>query len=382
MIDATLTFEKFRVWEVVVPARADILLAPSHGSVYTGSTSWPDMPIYLVEGVTSAGFTALGESDRGTSRAVVEATLRDLLRRNLLAFSPATVWMGAGEVPQSYPFFSWTMAGERSYQVMESLWLDAVGKQAGLPAHQLLGGAVRDRVLTDFWANRPPTAVLAALIHEAKARGLHGIKIKSDSTGDTARALVEMAADIPANFRVTIDPMKSWRSLRESGRWIAALSKLPCTIQLEDPFPYGVVEDWRRVRQFEGLTIVCHTYSDEIFRMALREQIADAYNLGGDSLYDFLRLAHIAEFFSKDCWQGSSLELGVYQHARLHVAACARNCLLPSDLQSEWVREHTLVTPRMAYQDGHAIVPDRPGLGIELDHDAVGHYCRAAFEIG
>lgn len=50
------------------------------------------------------------------------------------------------------------MAGERSYQVMESLWLDAVGKQAGLPAHQLLGGAVRDRVLTDFWANRPPTA--------------------------------------------------------------------------------------------------------------------------------------------------------------------------------------------------------------------------------
>lgn len=381
MAENQLTFERFRVWEVVVPARADIISAPSKGRVYSGSTAWPEVPIHLIEGITSAGFTAVGECDRGTPRAKVEATLRGLLGQNLATMTPSTAWMGVGELPQSYPLWSWEMAGERAYEILETLWLDAMGKAAGLPAHALLGGAVRKAVLTAFWANRPAAPTLLALIGEAKERGLHGIKIKSDSTGDTARALVEIGNDLPADFVVTIDPMNAWRSLRESARWFEALAKLPCTIQIEDPFPYLVVEDWRSARQFRPLSIVCHARSEDIFRNALRLEMADGYNLGGWSAYGFLHQAHVAEFYGKDCWQGSSLEMGVLQHLRLHVAACARNCVLASDLQSEWVREHTLITPRMQYADGYALVPDRPGLGVELDHDAVARYGRQMFEV-
>lgn len=380
----TLTFTHFNVYQVVVPARTDILSASSHGTVYSGSTTWDSMVIHLVEGVTSAGFTALGECGRGTSRAVVENTLRDLLGRNLLTASPATMWMEKGELPQSYPFFSWQVPtninGERSYQLMESLWLDAVGKASGLPVHQLLGGAVRKGVLTDFWANRPAPETLRALIHEASSKGLQGIKIKSDSTGDMAKAVLEIATDIPADFRITIDPMNSWRSLRESARWFEQLAKLPFTIQIEDPFPYLATEDWRQARTFQPLTIICHARDEGTFRNALRDEIAHAYNLGGGSVYDFMRVTAVAEFYAKDCWQGSALELGVYQHIRLHVAACARNCVLASDLQSEWVREHTLVTPRMQFDGVHALVPDRPGIGVELDHEAVARYTVGKFE--
>lgn len=378
---SSLTFTHFNVYEVVVPARADILSAASKGMVYSGSTTWDRLPIHLVEGVTSAGFSALGECGRGTSRAVVENTLRDLLGRNLLITSPAIMWMDAGELPQSYPFFSWQMADERSYQLMESLWLDAAGKASGLPVHQLLGGAVRNEVFTYFWANRPAPETLRSLIHEAANKGLQGIKMKSDSTGDMAKAVIAIANDIPAGFRITIDPMNAWRSLRESARWFEQLAKLPFDIQIEDPFPYLAVEDWRQARTFHPLSIVCHARDETVFRNALRDELADAYNLGGGSVYDFLRATHVAEFYAKDCWQGSALELGVYQHIRLHVAACARNCLLASDLQSEWVREHTLVTPRMQYKGSHALVPNRPGIGVELDHSAVEKYLVSKFEI-
>ena len=376
-----LTFTQFRVFEVVVPARADILLAPSKGAIYKGTTTWPDMPIHLVEGVTSQGFRAVGECGRGTSRAVVENTLRDLLRRNLLEKTPPTMWMNSGDLPQSYPFFSWTLAGDRSYHLMESLWLDAVGKAAGLPAHQLLGGAIRNEVLTAFWANRPPAETMRALIHEAANKGLTGIKMKSDSTCDTARALIEIAADVPADFRVTIDPMSSWRSLRESVRWIEKLATLPFPIILEDPFPTLAVEDWREVRTYNPLTIVLYARDESDLRRGLRDEMADAYNLAGGGAHDFLRTVVVAESFAKDCWHGSALELGVYQHVRLHAAACARNCVLASDLQSEWVREHTLVTPRMAYNGSYAILPDRPGLGVELDHAAMQKYLRSEFEV-
>ncbi|MEZ4833829.1 MAG: enolase C-terminal domain-like protein [Caldilineaceae bacterium] len=380
-----LYFEKFRVFQVVVPAREDILSAPvSKSAIYSGNLSWPELPIFLVEGVTNTGITAVGETDRGTSQATLEATLHDLLGRDLLAATPATMWMSESDavgLPSRYPYWSWEVRGERSYLLMESLWLDAVGKATGLPAHTLLGGAVRKVVPTDFWANRPSAAVMAKLIGEAQERGLRGIKMKSDGSGDTARALLEIAADVPAGFRVTIDPMTAWRSLRESARWFDALAKLDCDIQIEDPFPHQAIEDWQRARGYSPITIICHPRGEANLRLALREEMADGYNLGLGSTYNFLQMAHVIEAADKDCWQGSSLELGVGQHVRLHAAACARSCVLGSDMQSEWVREHTLITPRMAYADGGAIVPDRPGLGIELDRGAVSGYCQREFDV-
>ncbi len=385
MTNRPLTFEKFRVWQVVVPARTDILSAPAKtGLVYSDSVSWPALPIHLVEGTTSAGFTAVGECGRGTERAVVEATLRDLLGSDLLAFTPATIWQQAYEpsgLPAAYPLRSWEVEGGKSYALLEALWLDAVGKAAGMPAHQLLGGAVRRQVATDFWANRPDAPTLIALIHEAASLGLTGMKMKSNHEGDTVQALQTIAADVPTGFRFTIDPMCAWRSMREAAQLFETLAKLPFAIQIEDPFPFRAVDEWRRARQYAPLTIACHTRTEEVLELALHENYADTYNLGGGSTYNFLRVAHIAEFSHKDCWHGSSLELGVLQHVRLHAAACARNCLLPSDLQSEWVREATLVTPHMAYAGNVAILPTTPGLGINLDHAAMQPYINAQFVV-
>lgn len=382
---SSLTFTKFRVWKVVVPARQDIISAPvTTGALYRDNLSWPEIPIFLVEGLTSAGFVAVGEANRGTPQAVVETTLRDLLGRNLLETSPATAWMqprAANGLPMSYPFWSWEATQDKHYFLLESLWFDAMGKASGLPAHRLMGGAVRDVVSADFWANRPSAAILGALVQEAQGLGLRGIKMKCDSTGDTVKSILAVAQDVAPEFRFTIDPMYAWRSMREAARYFDQLAKLDCLIQIEDPFPITVEDDWRRARQSGPMTIICHPRRADWFRHALREELADAYNLGGGSVTEFLHMAQAAEFFSKDCWHGSSIEMGVLQHLRLHASACARNCLMASDLCSEWVREHTLVKQRMQYRDGGAVVPNRPGLGVELDQDAVQKYAHDSFEV-
>jgi muconate cycloisomerase len=382
---AALTFTKFHVWQVVVPARQDIIAAPdSKGAIYRDTITWPEITVHLIEGVTSEGFTAVGEADRGTTRESVEETLRDLLERNLLEMSPATVWMqtlAPNGLPMSYPFWSWQSAGNKHYFLLESLWFDAVGKASGLAAHRLMGGAVREVVPADFWANRPDPATFGALVKEAQERGLRGIKMKCNSAGDMVKAVLAVAPDVSPDFRFTIDPMYAWRSMRESARYFEQLAKLDQPVQIEDPFPLTVEDDWRRAREVGPLTIICHPRRSDLFRHALREELADGYNLGGGSVIEFQQMAQIAEFAGKDCWHGSSIEMGVLQHLRLHAAACARNCLLASDLCSEWVREHTLVKQRMTYRDGGAVVPDRPGLGVELDHDAVKKYQRGEFEV-
>ncbi|MEZ4614676.1 MAG: enolase C-terminal domain-like protein [Caldilineaceae bacterium] len=221
---------------------------------------------------------------------------------------------------------------------------------------------------------------MIGLIHEAVDLGLTGLKMKCNRAGDTVKALQAIAADVPAGFRFTIDPMCAGAPC-EAAALFAILVKLPFAIQIEDPFPYRAIDDWRKARTYQPLTIACHTRTEDVLQLALTENLADTYNLGGGSSYNFLRIAHIAEFAYKDCWHGSALELGVLQHVRLHAAACARNCLLPSDLQSEWVREHTLIKPRMAYNGNHAIVPTTPGLGIAFDHAAMQPYIKQRFEI-
>ena len=62
------------------------------------------------------------------------------------------------------------------------------------------------------------------------------------------------------------------------------------------------------------------------------------------------------------------------EHSYLHAAACARNCVLPSDLVGSWVREDDLVTGGLRFEDGCAVLPATPGLGCELDTDALQRY--------
>ena len=169
--------------------------------------------------------------------------------------------------------------------------------------------------------------------------------------------------------------MCAWRTSRENGRLFEMLAELPCAVQIEDPFPYENRDDWRKVRESRIATLICHARGENVLEAALRDEIADAFNLGGGSAYEFLKLATVADFHGKDCWHGSGMELGVLQALHLHAASCARNCLLASDLQSEWTREHTLVHPRMSYRGNSALLSDAPGLGVELDLKSLERYC-------
>jgi muconate cycloisomerase len=72
--------------------------------------------------------------------------------------------------------------------------------------------------------------------------------------------------------------------------------------------------------------------------------------------------------------------MGIGQVAHVHTAAAARACTMPSDFVSGIVREHTLITWDWPYKDGHLPLPKGPGIGVELDRDAMKKYQTAAVE--
>jgi muconate cycloisomerase len=96
-------------------------------------------------------------------------------------------------------------------------------------------------------------------------------------------------------------------------------------------------------------------------------------NLGG-GMVQFVRNAAIAHAAGIPCWHGSGVDLGIMELSYLHAAAAARNCVLGSDFVGSWTREDDLILEGLHFEDGYAIVPQKPGLGCELDLEAIERY--------
>ena len=58
----------------------------------------------------------------------------------------------------------------------------------------------------------------------------------------------------------------------------------------------------------------------------------------------------------------------------LHQCAAAPSCTWPSDIFGRLIREHDLLTKPLNLKPPFATIPTGPGLGVELDRDAIRHY--------
>jgi muconate cycloisomerase len=74
------------------------------------------------------------------------------------------------------------------------------------------------------------------------------------------------------------------------------------------------------------------------------------------------------------CWHGSEIDLGVLEAMYLHQCAAAPSCTWPSDVFGRLIREHDLLTKPLEMRPPFAALPAGPGLGVELDRDAIRHY--------
>jgi L-alanine-DL-glutamate epimerase-like enolase superfamily enzyme len=87
----------------------------------------------------------------------------------------------------------------------------------------------------------------------------------------------------------------------------------------------------------------------------------------------FVANAYLAGAAGMPVWHGSGNDCGIVDASYLHSCAAAPNCTLPSDILS-FLREDDLIVEPIEIRSSYAIVSDKPGLGVELDEDAVRRY--------
>ncbi len=271
------------------------------------------------------------------------------------------------------------------HAALEFACLDIVGKYLNQPIHQLLGGKVRDRVAFASYlfyrhANEATgagriadTESLLAYAKEMKKRhGFRTHKLKGgvfhpDIELEAYRALAE--AFPGDSFRY--DP-NSALSVADAIRFGRAIDDIN-NDYFEDP-TWGL-EGMAQVREKTGLLTATNTVvvnfeqlAQNTFRRACDVILLDTTFWGG--IRPCLKAAGVCETFQIPISVHSSGELGIQLATMLHFAAVTPNLTFAADAHYHQL-ESDVITEPFIYSDGEISVPNGPGLGIEVDLDAL-----------
>jgi L-alanine-DL-glutamate epimerase-like enolase superfamily enzyme len=208
---------------------------------------------------------------------------------------------------------------------------------------------------------------------------------------DEAEAVARVRAAIGPKIRLRVDPNGCW-SLPVAKRMLKILEPLDLEF-VEEPLKWvpsrvpvstqaGVpsvdTTGLAALRRSSAVPIAADgAYRIDFLRQVEREQAADVVlgDIQGANgirgLHDFFTVAHVLGLSAS---LHSGTELGVQQVAKLHVAAAHPELTIAGDaIYPEYV-DDVLVGGKLAIEDGSMILPQAPGLGVDLDDAQLAQY--------
>jgi len=293
-------------------------------------------------------------------------------------------------------FWSMCMRGREtcfnrgSYGGLEIALWDIVGKALGKPVYRILG-AFRDCIMAYAATSRllkPEQHVKQVLqlmdagfkavklrLHRPKPEDdLKVVRAVKDAVGDDLTILVD------ANQNNQSISYRYW-SRRTALKMARELDKLGVYF-LEDPLPRRDVEGLSELAASVDMFIAGGEHSANIyeFREYLLRGAYDVLQpdviLGDMGITGIRKVAFVADYFNRlvipHVRSGSSLPLGFA--ATLQAAATINNCPMieypydPPVLTVE-TQQGILREPLVVDRDGTVKVPEKPGIGVEVDED-------------
>jgi galactonate dehydratase len=342
---------------------------------------------------TDQGIVGQGE---GTDAVQGAVPLIQSFRRLLVGRDPLNV-EAAFERVRTAGIFAGAQAGQyiAALTAVEIALWDVAGKALGLPVYQLLGGQVRDRVRVYCDSGRreviPGSEESKAVIHQIQEMGFTAAKIDLDDAADPARfdrvnwtasngEIEHMVAKVA--FTREQYPKQIDLAADMHGRYDATTGKRVAKelepfklMWLEEPVPAENVDAMRDIRQSTSTPICCgenlylrHGFRELLEKRAVDIIMPDLQKAGG--LLEGRKIADLAHAyyvpFAPHC---VTSPIGTMASAQ--VCAAAPNFMVLEwhwidslPLWRSWVKEGEII------EKGFIRIPERPGIGVEMDDDA------------
>lgn len=271
-----------------------------------------------------------------------------------------------------------------------ALW-DIFGKSVGMPVWKLLGGARQPHV-TPYASILPKgqlgdqmLADTTRRMEQVRAEGFKAAKIEPvpevTRHDDDVVEMVRLSREaLGPDIVLMVDVGYRWRDAKTALRTIRRFEQYDVYF-LETPIQIDMLDASAELASRIEIAIACGELN------AGRQEFIDLMDRGGvdiaqpdipraGGLTESLRVAEAAEDRGKlvvpHAWN-----TGITTAAAVQFAAASANCpyieYLPPSMYTAGLRKDLLADePRMA--DGIIPLPEAPGMGVELDLDAVEHY--------
>jgi L-alanine-DL-glutamate epimerase-like enolase superfamily enzyme len=297
----------------------------------------------------------LAERFVGRSPGDVEAILGALWREGRWRFTPR--------------FTNQIVAG-----IEVACW-DAWGKAHDLPVSAFLGGRVRDEVdLMAFPQGETPDEVAAdaARLAGEGARVVYCKVGRADAGDEEIVAAVRDAVGPGPLLRV--DANEAW-SPAEAVERIRALEAYGLD-WVEQPVRADDVAGLAFVRRKVDVKVAADqaVYTTGELRHVLEHEAADVVVVGHHEtggLWRLRQLAALAETYGVLVNRHACMETALSTLAGAQAVSCIPNLTLGNQAMHQLLAESILAAPAEVASVGPLRLPNGPGLGIELDHEAV-----------
>jgi L-alanine-DL-glutamate epimerase-like enolase superfamily enzyme len=364
-----------RVREVeAIPLDVRLRIPFRFGNVVRTSSSNVLIRIATDDGVTGYGEACPVPQLTAETRESVCATVRDLVApllidRDLLEWRPLL-----RELHSRLPWSPFTLAA------VDTAILDVAGTALGLPISVLLGGRHRQTVEVHGsvgWDEDMERLVETAQEQAARFRVLKLYAGRGRIADDLDR-LDAVRAAVGDDHPFIVDVNCLWTSLQA----MAAGARLrdAGVVLLEQPLSPNDDEGMSEVTRVLGAQHVLAVAADEgvmrpadVARVAGRRS-ARVVNLGVSKLGGLvaaLDAVSVATASGLAVLVGSVVELGVAAAAGLHLAASVPELPYPSYLMGPLKYVQQITWPPLVPEDSRLPVPTAPGLGVEVDLEAV-----------
>jgi L-alanine-DL-glutamate epimerase-like enolase superfamily enzyme len=259
---------------------------------------------------------------------------------------------------------------------VDTALLDLAGKQTGVSVSTLLGGAFRDRVEVHgsvTWDEDPARIVETALEQRETYRWLKLYAGRGEIDRDLDR-LQAVRDAVGADARLMVDINGMWRQ-SDAIRALARVEEIGLEL-LEQPFPPGAAPFQRDLVARLAIDVAADESVRSVADAAgvVHERTATVINVGMSKLGGptaALETAQVAAAGGVGVMVGSVIEMGIATAMGLHLAAALPQLAYPSYLMGPLKYREQITSEQIAVVDAHVAVPTGPGLGIEVDEDAL-----------
>jgi glucarate dehydratase len=290
----------------------------------------------------------------------------------------------------------------RTYGAIEVACLDLIGKALGKPLCDVVGGRARDEVAfsaylfykhggggglaadareDEYGECLDPQSMVRQCRQMVDFYGFREIKLKGGVLDpDVEIATIKaLRAEFGPQYPLRIDPNCAW-SVETSVRIGEELKEeLSNGGYLEDPAAGmdGMAEVRRRLLErgnetplASNVAVTCFAHVPQAWRSdAVQIVLSDPHYWGG--IRNLQKLADLCSVLGMGLSMHSNNHLGVSLMTMAHAAAAAPHLTYACDTHYPWQteRDEVIEGGRVKFVDGCVRIPDRPGLGVDLDHD-------------